>query len=392
MVNSLASKLTGKLFDTLREHLMRTQRGRWILGALFLVIAALCAMLAFAVAGRNTTQTIGFAIGAAFFLVLALMVLVGNALIGRNRRQLGTVVAESEARARQLLAEGKLLPIPPLPKNPPAGVSQEDLAEVETNAEQLREIPWGDHVEVPQEQARAAFESALAEVGRISGDWARLREPIRTFAGLPQPLCHVGAAEVMFRLSYLRGTTYAPVGLRQGLRFATRAQFHTPLQPDALIVQLRLLAACRAPTWQELATKTLGMIQRVAPDHPRLPQAEMFYHRMRGEYDQALICADHALAAGASPEDQASTLSSKAVLLMSLNRYDEAVETLRAALALNSADPWIWHNTSLALTNLGRYQEALQCSERALSLMEFGVARAQRDRLKRLLAEQSDAG
>jgi tetratricopeptide (TPR) repeat protein len=368
----------GALFGLLRSLLMRTQWGRWVLGALFLVMALACAALA--VAAPDTTQRLGFAIGAGFFLLLALMLLIGNGRIaGARRRVVSSAAAEGQALAKQLLAEGKLLPIPPLPANPPQGATQADLAQVEQYAKQLSEIPWGNQVAYPVEQARALFEQALSEVNTASGDWSKLSGPISVFAGLPRPLCHVGAAEAMFRLSYLRGTTYAPVGLRQGLRFAVYAQVREPLQPDALIAQLKLFSACRAPTWQDLATKTLAHIQRVAPEHPRLPLVEMFYHRMRGEYEQALECADRALWGARIPGEAAALLSSKALLLMSLKRNEEAVDTFQAAISRNPDDPWIWHNMSLANTALGRYHEALRDSERALSLMEFGAARKQHD-------------
>ena len=239
MASNLTNNLIGKLFDTLRDRLMQTQRGRWILGALFFAMAVFFFVLA--LAGHDTAQNIGFGIGAAFFLLLALIVLIGNVFIGRSQRRLRAAVAGSEARTKQLLAEGKLLPIPPLPKNPPQGVSPEELTQVETYANQLREIPWGNQVKYPE--ARAVFDAAMAEVLTTSGDWSKLRGPVGVFAGLPTPLCYAGAAEVMFRLSYLRGTTFAPVGLQQGLRFAFRAQFHTPLQPDALVTQLKLLVA-----------------------------------------------------------------------------------------------------------------------------------------------------
>ncbi len=319
------------------------------------------------------------------------MALVGF-LFTSSRRRLRKPEAESDARAKQLLAEGKLLPIPPLPTEPPQGVSPEELAQIETTAARLQEIPWGVKIAYPTEQAPAIFESALAEVNAAPGDWAKLHRLAQIFAGLPHPLCHVGAAEVMFRLSYIRGTTYAPVGLRQGLRFATRAQVHTPLLPDALIAQIKLLVACREPYWQELATKTLAMIRQVAPDHPRLPLAEMFYHRIRGEYEEALMCADRALGTATSPVEAASLFSSKASLLLSVDHYADAVLTYQNAASLNPGDPWIWHNASIALTHLGRYHEALQCSERALSIMDFGAARAQHERIMESLAQQLGGG
>ncbi len=390
MANNLSSNignnLIGKLFDMVRDRLMQSQRGRWILSALFLVLGILSAV--FAATAPTASQGLGFGIGAALFLSLGLLVLVGNIVIGASQGRLRKVTADSEARAKQLLADGKILPLPPLPQQQPQGISPEDLAFVETNANQLQEIPWGDQVTCPKGQERAAFESAMANVEASSGDWSKLRGPVKVFAGLPRPLCHVGAAEVMYRLSYLRGRLYAPVGLRQGLRFALRAQLHTPQQPDALVVQFKLLSASRAAYWQELATKTLDMLRQVAPDHPRLPKAEMTYREVRGEYDEALVCADRVIALANTPERRGLALGGKATLLMSLKRYDETIPLFREAATLKPGDPWIWHNLSIALTELGRYQEALDCNERALSIMDFGVARNQREILVRKLAEQ----
>ncbi|HEX5156329.1 MAG TPA: tetratricopeptide repeat protein [Ktedonobacterales bacterium] len=391
MASNLTNNLIGKLFDTLRDRLMQTpQPWRWILGILIFAMAVFCALLATTV--HDTAPKIVIVIGAGLFLLLALMVLIGNSFVGSSQRRLRNIAVESEARAKQLLAEGKLLPIPPLPTEPPQGVSPEELAQIEVAAAQLHKIPWGDRKAYPAKQAPAIFESALAEVNAASRDLAKLHRLAHVFAGLPRPLCHVGAAEVMFRLSYLRGTTYAPVGLRQGLRFATRAQVHTPLQPDALIAQLKLLVACRATYWQELATKTLAMIRQVAPDHPRLALAEMIYHRLRGEYEEALVCADRALGTATNPVEAASLLSSKASLLMSLDRYADAVLTFQNASSLTPSDPWIWHNASIALTHVGRYHEALQCCERALSIMDFGAARAQHERIMESLAQQLGGG
>ena len=190
-----------------------------------------------------------------------------------------------------------------------------------------------------------------------------------------------------FRLAYLRGSTYAPACLQQGLRFATRAQIHTPLQPDALVIQIKLLAACPNSYWQQLATQTLSLAERVAPDHPRLANSRMFYHEMRGEYDQALAAADQAIAAGPQPEDTYAALSRKALILMDMKRYDEAIAVFDQSLAQDAQDPWVWHNKSIALTALDRYDDALAASERALSIMEFGAARSQRERILAKIAE-----
>jgi tetratricopeptide (TPR) repeat protein len=101
-----------------------------------------------------------------------------------------------------------------------------------------------------------------------------------------------------------------------------------------------------------------------------------------------VICSDRALAFARTPAEQASILSSKALLLMSLKHNDEAVATFQSACSLTPNDPWIWHNMTFPLVELGRYHEALRCSERALSIMDFGVARTQHEKIMQKLAQQ----
>ncbi len=294
-------------------------------------------------------------IGGVFFLDLGAFVLIFTMLI---RARINSAQVAGEARAKQLLAEGKLLPVPALP-NPPKSISGEDLLRVEGYARELDNVPWGAAQRIPDNQVRPAFDQTVATVRRIAGDWSRLSEPIRVFAALPSPYCHIGAAEVMFRLSFVSGYRYVPVGLRQGVRFTTRAQLDTPLQADALMIQIKLLAACLAPSWQKLATQTVELAMRVAPNHPRLPNAMMFYHEMRAEYDDALLWADRAIASGPTPEEVFAARSRKASIFERMKRYDEALAVYDACVQEAPSDPWIWHNMSVLLTRLGRYQDAL---------------------------------
>jgi tetratricopeptide (TPR) repeat protein len=162
---------------------------------------------------------------------------------------------------------------------------------------------------------------------------------------------------------------------------------HTPLQPDALVIQIKLLAACTAPTWQKYATQAVELAHREAPNHPRLPNSLMFYHDMRGEYEEALHWADRAIASGPTPEDVYAARSRKASILLHFKRFDEALAVYDASLKDDPRDPWAWHNKSYALTQLGRYHEALACNERALAIMDFGTARQQRDIILKKMAE-----
>lgn len=360
--------------------LLRSEPGRWVLSVLLLLMGAF--FLLGGVVG-SAKDALALLIGGVLFLAFGVAALIFTVLLRRNGRV-------ATAHAKRLIAEGKLLPLPPLPAQPKS-ISPDTLLRIESYANQLNAIPWGDKPRVPADQAPALFNQTVATTRRVTGDWSRLAEPIQIFAAMPHPWCNVGAAEIMFRLSFVEGRRYAPVGLRQGVRFTTRAQLHTPLQPDALVIQIKLLAACTAPTWQKYATQAVELAHREAPNHPRLPNSLMLYHDMRGEYEEALHWADRAIASGPTPEDVYAARSRKANILGSLTRYNEALAVYDAMLQEDPRDPWAWHNASYALTKLGRYDEALACSDRALAIMDFATARQLRDFILQKMAEGQTA-
>ena len=81
----------------------------------------------------------------------------------------------------------------------------------------------------------------------------------------------------------------------------------------------------------------------------------------------------------------------KANILDNLKRYDEALAVYHAMLQEDPRDPWTRHNAAFALTKLGRYDEALACSDRALAIMDFATARQLRDFILKKMAERQAA-
>jgi tetratricopeptide (TPR) repeat protein len=215
-----------------------------------------------------------------------------------------------------------------------------------------------------------------------------LREPTSIFAGLPRPLCYVGAAEIMHRLSDYGGATFVPVGLRQGLRFIARSQYTEAMQPDALVIRTKLLASSTSKTWLELADQTLERLRQIAPGHPRLPDAAATLYLRRGQYEQAVACYDQLLARPPSAEEAFIAQTNRASALERLQRYDEAIDAYRNVLQLDPNDAWMWHTMSLLLLNQGRLEEALQANTQALSIMNFGNAQMSRKRILTAIAKR----
>lgn len=373
------------------RRMVRSRFGRWALTIiLFLCSAAGFISYPSVTTTRSATDGLTALATGIVCAVLGLLMLIVTIRIERMGGRVKRAEKRAQVRVNELKAKDLLLPIPALPPTP-QGISPETIAHITDYADRMAKLPWGDHPQVTAADAPTVFNRTVARVRRIRGDWSLLAEPIDIFVGLSRPLCSVGAAEIMHRLSYISGTTFGAAGLRQGLRFIAHAQYTEPLQPDALVIRTKLLAASSSKTWLELADQTLELLRKTAPDHPRLPDAEAAVHLRRGEYEAAIACYDRLLTNPPSPEEAFVALANKASALEHLKRYAEALETYQRVLQIDPNDAWVWHNASIILMNQGRLDEALEANSRALSIMDFSNAHAQRELILAKMAERSGA-
>lgn len=293
-----------------------------------------------------------------------------------------------DAEMRAALRGPGVMPIPPLPKQL-SKLQRQRQPQVESYVRQLKAVPWGQRVSISSFDVRPAFDRAVTVTRRIAGDWSKLAEPIQVFAGLPAPWCYIGAAEVMHRLSFLVGGAFSPVGLRQGLRFIAQAQAVEPDNADALITRARLLCGINDPYWLNLAGDTLARARAIAPSHFRLPATEASYYNRLGQRERALACVEESIARAPTPTDRTIAQFTYADTLLDMGRNDEAAAAYRALLETETNDPWLWHNLSIALYNLQRYDEALDCNQRALDIMQFNAAKAHGEMIRKKLAERA---
>jgi tetratricopeptide (TPR) repeat protein len=362
--------------------------GRLVFTVILLLIGAVSFLVYASLSGSGSAaKSITALVTGIVFVTLGILMSLFTLRIGRLQQSVQWRYKSATSRLRFLKASGELLPIPGLPPLPES-LSPEDVARVTAYANQMARIRWGDQPRVSPADAPKVFNRTVARVRLIRGDWELLQEPIGIFTGLPRPLCYVGAAEIMHRLSYHNGTTFVPEGLRQGLRFIARSQITEAMQPDALVIRTKLLAASTSQNWLELADETLERLRQVDPGHPRLPDAAAAIYLRRGQYDQAIACYDQLLTNPPSADEAFVAQTNRAATLERLQRYDDAIEAYRHMLQVDPNDAWAWHNISLVLLNQGRLEEALQANTRALSIMSFGNAQMSRKRILAAIARR----
>jgi len=105
--------------------------------------------------------------------------------------------------------------------------------------------------------------------------------------------------------------------------------------------------------------------------------ATQFYNRgsqlaSAGEYERAVALFNMALASNTTMIGKTDTLmyvyKDKAAALTDLGRYEEAVQTADQGIALFKKEPGLWNNKGYALFRQGKYTEAITAYDRAISI------------------------
>lgn len=180
----------------------------------------------------------------------------------------------SKNRLEDLQMSGMLLPVPNLPA-PPAWMTREELLREEELARTMSHVAWGERPQFSAEEMWQVFDHAMGLLRQAdAGDRRALDDATKLLMVSPPPCCYIGGAEVLLRLARRQDDTYYPAILLQGLRLIAQAQYYDPVQPDALLARIRLLAASGANDWLSFAGQTLALLKQTAPGHPGIPEAE----------------------------------------------------------------------------------------------------------------------
>ena len=111
-----------------------------------------------------------------------------------------------------------------------------------------------------------------------------------------------------------------------------------------------------------------AVYEQILDTDPRHFEARHFLgviHYKQGNYARALHHVDLALAINSQVS---ATYCARAITLLALKRYDEAVTSLDRAITLNPDDAGALGNRGIALKELGRTAEAVASYDRAIAL------------------------
>jgi tetratricopeptide (TPR) repeat protein len=121
------------------------------------------------------------------------------------------------------------------------------------------------------------------------------------------------------------------------------------------------------------------LVQPVLGLDTNTTNATVYYNRgsisaSAGDFERAVAFFDLALASNLSTVSKADTLmyiyNDKTAALTDLGRYDEAVATADQGLALYKKSPGLWNNKGYALYKQGKYDDAVTAYDMAISTAE----------------------
>jgi tetratricopeptide (TPR) repeat protein len=200
------------------------------------------------------------------------------------------------------------------------------------------------------------------EIGRES--WYELREPLMRFClevkkqrNQPIPLI-VDFIRVWYTRKELQqrlGLRMADVDLAEKESHFMYRQGLKPIPPDAVMER-------------EYYTRALEAIERNEED----PRLKAYFDEIgncieQKDYVSALAYAEKLVASRGEAKDWVE----KGRCLNSLERYDEALECLEKAIEIDSNYARAWANRGDVLESLKRYDEALESYDRAIELDEY---------------------
>lgn len=222
------------------------------------------------------------------------------------------------------------------------------------------------------EDAREIFERGRDMMLMYRGHPDTLMQALHYFmATESRPYAFAGAAQVMYAASYLSGGKYDEEGVRIALKWLTSAQEINPHRFEINLLETGFLKD---------KAQVRALLDRLRT-HPeartsfRYAMAEMDYWDDMNDLDKVKHWNQVAFQNAQNNTQRLYALNAMASTYMTKNMLEESLGLYHEVVKIDPNDPWAWHNMSWMYLRLKDYTNAGSCNDRALRVMDFGVAR-----------------
>jgi tetratricopeptide (TPR) repeat protein len=230
------------------------------------------------------------------------------------------------------------------------------------------------------------YEIGLDSVELFRGDPALLIEALRAFYQTDsRPYASAGIAAVLMSASYSHNDVYDESGLLEAQRWLEQAQAIIPDRLEINVLEPRLYIKLKR---FHDARIILDYFQSENYEHYHIALTEMAYWIRQNNIEQAQHWYTQAEKLSSTRGRKICALNRLAECYFTNQHHKKAIETYEKLAKLDSNDPWLWHNMSIAYFRMGKYRESDKYNKKALSLMEFGAAR----NMEKLISKKKPSG
>jgi tetratricopeptide (TPR) repeat protein len=223
--------------------------------------------------------------------------------------------------------------------------------------------------------SQAIYEQGLDLVNTYRGHPQVLLEALKIFqATNVLPYALAGLAATLIRASYESGKDFDEEGLKEAFRWMKHAQSMAGNRLEINFVEAWLYIDWKQPEKARQILDQLSMQEQGSANY-FLAITEFYYWDRQNKIEKVQFWRDRAKVLAKNNNQHFYVQAMLSWYYLSNNMYVDYIKEAQQITMVAPADPWLWHNLSIAYIQLKIYPEAEKCNKKALELMEFGAAR-----------------
>lgn len=251
-----------------------------------------------------------------------------------------------------------------------------------------QDVEWPTQTQITP-RAKQLFDQGRAIIDSYTGDPDVLLEAFNTFLSTDcLPYAYAGAALVLDKAALDPDGEYDKYGLQQAKEWLEKAQELAFERFEIDLIEVSLYASSKEYQAMRLCLEYLEESLPVKyPENLRFHQAEMAYWYANYDPDKYLETYDKAMEVAQTDAERLALFKMLAgFYFKEKHTYPQALETYQEISRITPDDPWCWHNMSVIYLHQKQYDEAYECNQQALKLMDFPEARQIEKTLKKHLS------